>query len=76
MRSPAHTIEEYNIIADAIVEVLSDGVPRSCRWIRHSLNGKGLTVTVETITQSCKRDARIEKRGTYCRGIEYGLVEL
>ena len=74
MRTPAHTQEEYRIVSDAIVEILSDGVSRSPRWLSRSLEQKGIIVNNATITQSCKRDSRIEEKNRCFRGIEWGLV--
>ena len=71
-----HSIQERLALQSLIIEVLSDGAPKSARWIKNRLlHDYNIDVNCHFISTCCNKDPRIVTTEKYARGYEYTTKE-
>lgn len=73
--SAYHTEEEYDALRIIIEDLMSDGMPRTVRWIRASIKRQyNINVDTHFISRTLESSVFIEKGEKVCRGYEYRWI--
>lgn len=71
-----HTEEEYAALRIIIEDIMSDGMPRTARWVRANIKSQyGIELGGQFIQRALESSPFIERSEKYCRGYEYRLVK-
>lgn len=71
-----HSDIEYTALRIIIEDVMSDGMPRTSRWLRANIRRQyGIEIDTRFLQRALESSPSIERGPQYSRGYEYRLVK-